>query len=202
MSHPNPSSSSALMHLNEAEARAVEAFADRVIPSGDAGTGAREAGVVFYIDRALAGFASDMQELYAVGLRRLDDLCRVRLGAPFADLHDDDQDTVVRALLGAETPGTERSALIAPEDVPAPLPQLAAALRQHTVEGFFGDPMYGGNRDAIGWRLVGFPGAQWGYEPEQMAEGYDPSQIPVKTLSDLSREVRAGVPLPRAQGSA
>jgi gluconate 2-dehydrogenase subunit 3-like protein len=36
-------------------------------------------------------------------------------------------------------------------------------LRTHVLEGVFGEPSYGGNRDMIGWKLVGFPGQQWGY---------------------------------------
>ncbi len=36
-------------------------------------------------------------------------------------------------------------------------------LRSHVLEGVFGEPSYGGNRDMVGWKLVGFPGQQWGY---------------------------------------
>jgi gluconate 2-dehydrogenase gamma chain len=62
-------------------------------------------------------------------------------------------------------------------------------VREHTVEGFFCDPAYGGNRDAVGWRLVGFPGAQWGYTAEQMAPGFDGRTIPIMTLADLRRRL-------------
>ena len=65
-----------------------------------------------------------------------------------------------------------------------------AVIREHTVEGYFCDPIYGGNRGAVGWRLVGFPGAQWGYMAEQMKPGFDASVIPIKTLSDLRRELK------------
>jgi gluconate 2-dehydrogenase gamma chain len=41
----------------------------------------------------------------------------------------------------------------------------------------------------VGWKLVGFPGAQWGYTAEQMAAGFDGRSIPIKTLSDLRREL-------------
>jgi len=62
-------------------------------------------------------------------------------------------------------------------------------VREHTIEGFFCDPVYGGNRDAVGWRLVGFPGAQWGYTAEQMQPGFDATSIPIKTLADLRAEL-------------
>jgi gluconate 2-dehydrogenase gamma chain len=61
-------------------------------------------------------------------------------------------------------------------------------VRQHTFEGLLGDPAYGGNAGGAGWRLVGFPGAQWGYSAEQMEPGFDATSIPVKTLADLRAE--------------
>src|SRR6185503_19946361 len=67
--------------------------------------------------------------------------------------------------------------------------RLFAVIREHAIEGYFCDPVYGGNRNAAGWRLVGFPGAQWEYTEEQMKAGYDLRQIGVKTLSDLRREL-------------
>ncbi len=39
-------------------------------------------------------------------------------------------------------------------------------LLQNTVEGFLADPMYGGNRDFIGWKLIGFPGPRYDYTDE------------------------------------
>ena len=48
------------------------------------------------------------------------------------------------------------------------LAEFFGAVRLHTIEGMFCDPMYGGNRDCVGWKLIGFPGAQWGYSAEQM----------------------------------
>jgi gluconate 2-dehydrogenase gamma chain len=68
--------------------------------------------------------------------------------------------------------------------------RLLTIIREHTVEGYFCDPVYGGNRGAVGWKLVGFPGAHWGYTAEQMAPGFDGRGIPIKTLSDLRRELR------------
>jgi gluconate 2-dehydrogenase gamma chain len=68
------------------------------------------------------------------------------------------------------------------------LGEFFGAVRLHTIEGMFCDPMYGGNRNAIGWKLIGFPGAQWGYSAEQMRLGFDATTIPVKTLADLRLE--------------
>lgn len=172
------------MFLNDAEAATLGAIVDRIIPADDS-AGASQAGVVVYIDRLLAGFRQDLQLAYRIGLRELDGLCSERFGARFGDLAEPQQDDVLRMLLGSEIPTGSGDAT-----GPADLRRLAAVIREHTIEGFFCDPMYGGNRDTAGWRLVGFPGAHWGYAPEQMALGYDAArEVPVQTLADLRAAV-------------
>jgi gluconate 2-dehydrogenase gamma chain len=168
------------MFLNDAEAATLGAIADRIIPAGDS-AGASQAGVVVYIDRLLAGFRQDLQTAYRAGLRELDDLCAERFGTRFGDLAETQQDDVLRTLLGSEIPGGEPTG-------PTDLCRLAALIREHTIEGFFCDPIYGGNRDTAGWRLVGFPGAHWGYAAAQMALGYDARTVPVQTITDLRRD--------------
>lgn len=196
----NPTGDSALLYLGAEEARAVEAIAERLIPGDELGPGARDAGVATYIDRALAGFSRDLQLVYRLGLRELADHCSARYGAPFADLDAATQDEVVRRWLGPESPPPDddtREDLLSPgrlagsEDVPESprLTRLFAVIREHAVEGFFCDPGYGGNRDAVGWRLVNFPGAQWGYTDEQMRPGYDASRMPIVTLGELRRRL-------------
>jgi gluconate 2-dehydrogenase gamma chain len=191
----------ALLFLNDFEAKTVDAIAERLIPADELGAGAHYAGVVYYIDGALAGFSPDLQRAYRLGLRDLDALCKERFSSSFATLASEQQDDVLRAFLGPETPrpGEDRSRgeLVSTGELPAPQPaadqprvrRLFAVIREHTVEGFFCDPAYGGNRDAVGWRLVGFPGAQWGYTAEQMRAGFDASTIPVRSLGDLRREL-------------
>jgi gluconate 2-dehydrogenase gamma chain len=51
----------------------------------------------------------------------------------------------------------------------------------------FCDPMYEGNRNEIGWKLIGFPGAQWEYSVDQLRPGFDATTIPIQTLTDLRR---------------
>jgi gluconate 2-dehydrogenase gamma chain len=205
-----PSDPLALMYLNDFEARTVEAITERIIPAGEVG-GAAEAGVVYYIDRALAGFSTRLQQVYRLGLRELDAWCDREFSAQFVDLPPERQDAVVRTLLGPEQagPGTAvPPGSIEPESTAASAPassqetatqngstgserlhRLFAVIREHTIEGYFGDPVYGGNRDAVGWRLVGFPGAQWGYTAGQMQPGFDSRSIVIKTLSDLRAEI-------------
>jgi gluconate 2-dehydrogenase gamma chain len=185
-----------LVFFNEAEARDVEALAARIVPGGPDDPGAREAGVLVYIDRAVEGAYGEMGTVYRRGLAELERHCREEEQASFADLGDDRQDALLSELdeialrlEAGEDAATDPRRLI--------LAQLYAMVRQHTLEGLFGDPAYGGNRDSVGWRLVGFPGAQWGYTAEQMALGFDASAIPVKTLADLRAEHGA---TPKQQG--
>ena len=176
-----------LVFFNEAEARDVEALAARIFPGSPDDPGAREAGVLVYIDRAVEGAYRELQFTYRRGLAELERHCREQAQASFADLGEDRQDALLSELdeialqlEAGDTPATDPRRLI--------LAQLYGMVRQHTLEGMLGDPAYGGNRDGVGWRLVGFPGAQWGYPPDQMAPGFDATSIPVKTLAELRTE--------------
>lgn len=171
------------MFLNDTEAATLEAVVDRIIPA-DESAGASQAGVVVYIDRLLAGFRQDLQVAYRIGLRELDALCTQQFGAGFGELEATQRDEVLRTLLGSEIPAASGVAT-GPDD----LRRLAALIREHTIEGFFCDPIYGGNRDTAGWRLVGFPGAHWGYAAEQMTLGYDAGDVPVQTITELRAAV-------------
>lgn len=160
-----------LLFLNPHEAAVVNALTARIIPSEEDSPGAREAGVIEYIDHALAGFLRDLQPAYRQGLKLLEDLTDDRYGAAFYELNERQQDEILTDL-------DSRAA----ED---PLQLFLSVVREHTVQGFFGDPAYGGNRDSVGWKLIGYPGAQWGFTPEQMRPGFDARTIPIVTVRDL-----------------
>jgi gluconate 2-dehydrogenase gamma chain len=180
--------------FNDHEARTVDALAARIIPGDEKDPGAREAGAVVYIDRALGGAYDDLQALYQSGVRELDELCRERHGSPFAELGEGAQDAVLTGLdVVVETLPSEHGAEAAdgraPQDArQARLSYFFAVVREHVLQGTFCDPVYGGNRDAVGWKLVGFPGAYWGYTEHQGELGFDASRLPVKTLADLRAE--------------
>jgi gluconate 2-dehydrogenase gamma chain len=126
----------ALSVLSAAEAREIEALAAQIIPT-DTSPGAREAGVIFFIDRALATFDADKRALYTEGLRQAQDKRRELFPAShtIAALQPDEQ---IRLLHAIENTG------------------FFDLLRTHTSMGFFGNPSYGGNRDQAGWKLIGF----------------------------------------------
>ena len=113
--------------------------------------GAREAGAVHYIDIALAGAYKAELTRYRSGLAAVQAHCRNSLGAPFESLGPDAQDALLVNLEAGHLADIEGGA------------PFFALMRRHVMEGFFCDPAYGGNRGMVGWKLVGFPGAQYGY---------------------------------------
>lgn len=169
----------ALLFLNSNEAATVDAIAAQILPSEKGSPGAREAGVIEYIDRSLSGFMRDLQPIYREGLQELALFVAERHDSPqFVDLSDDEQNAIVAEIdeLGRTQPDVF-------------LGQFLRIIREHTVQGYFGDPAYGGNRETVGWKLVGYPGAQWGYTPEQMRPGVDARSIPILTVRDLYARV-------------
>jgi gluconate 2-dehydrogenase gamma chain len=164
----------ALLFLNPREAATIDAFVGHIIPSEEGSPGAREAGVTEYIDRSLSGFMRDLQPVYREGLAELEAFAVGGFGAAYLELDDEAQRVIVGRL--DELSGTHPDAFLG---------QFYRIVREHTVQGFFGDPAYGGNRDLAGWKLVGFPGAQWGYSPEQMRPGVESTSIPILTVKDL-----------------
>ena len=144
--------------LNEADAETVAAFTERLMPGAPGKPGARDAGVLNYIDLALAGAYADLQDFYRAGFAQLDMYCRKTYGEPFVRLAAERQDDVVRALeegkAGEFTWPTAQA--------------FFETIRTHTMEGMLADPIYGGNKDFAGWRLVGFPGGQPLFTPEDL----------------------------------
>ena len=177
------------MFFNAAEVRTLDAMTARVMPSEPDGRGAREAGVVTYLDHAVAGYFRDLQSIYRVGLQRLDAYALARAAAIFPELSPAQQDEILAQLdtgSGVSSAGANADVRNAGGTDPI-LTRFFAIVREHTIQGMFCDPMYGGNRDFTGWKLIGFPGAQWEYTKEQMRPGFDATNIPILSLADLQR---------------
>ena len=136
--------------FNPEESATVSAFTERLMPGAPGKPGARDVGVLNYIDLALAGAYSDLQEFYRHGLAQLDAYSRKTHNAAFARLSAAQQDEIITALESGKADGFTWP----------PAREFFNTLRVHTMEGMFADPVYGGNKDFAGWRLVGFPGAQ------------------------------------------
>jgi gluconate 2-dehydrogenase gamma chain len=131
--------------FNSAQAAAVEAVTDQIIPA-DQQPGAKLAGVVHYIDLVLTSDLKDSRPAYSRGIQHLEALAHEITGRTFAELQFTDQTNVLEKLENDQTPiikglsGREFFQL----------------MRRHTLEGFFGDPEH--NHGSVGWKVLGFVG--------------------------------------------
>ena len=136
--------------LTAEEATEVEAITARIIPS-DETPGAREAGVVYFIDRGLATFGADDQKTYREGLPELQ--ARVSEMFPgtakFSGLTTEQQDHVLHSFDEAPA-ATGRGFRARPG-----AKDFFDTIVQHTNAGFLIDPDYGGNHDGAGWKVIG-----------------------------------------------
>ena len=170
----------------------IEAATARIIPT-DHHPGAREAHVVRFIDRMLAGTqfifpAADgvgwlrmegleerawqerieqRRRFYREGIVELDRLAHERAGAPFVEVSEADQDAVLEQLSGARRPAAFSldaddvglgGAPAGNQPVNEDFLEFFPLLVLNTRQGFYGDPVYGGNENRIGWGVIGFDG--------------------------------------------
>ena len=156
--------------LTADEAALLTAIAARLIPSDANGPGAVEAGAITYVDRALAGFLASSREAYRRGLAALERHARSSRGKPFRELSAVDQDSL---LIDVETGAATGSGAGFDGSSAA----FFAMLRAHTWQGTFGDPYYGGNRDYLGWNLVGYPGVRTAVTPDEQRLGMVPAPL-------------------------
>ena len=124
-----------LQFFTREQAAEVEAFTSRIIPTDDT-PGAREAGVVYFIDRSLATWANDQQAFVADGLTKLSK----DVGRKFAG----------KTVFSALTPAQQDEVLKSIEKSP-----FFGFMRFATIAGMFSLPSRGGNKDFVGWKLVG-----------------------------------------------
>ena len=166
--------------LNDDNAATVAAFAERLMPGAPGKPGARDAGVLNYIDLALAGAYSDQQDFYRRGLTALDAYCKKTFSKPFVELSPTQQDEVITALEQGKA-----------SEFTWPTAQaFFNAIRTHTMEGMFADPIYGGNKDFAGWKLVGFPGTQLYYTPADLASKQAFTRAPITGLQAQAKATK------------
>jgi gluconate 2-dehydrogenase gamma chain len=118
------------------QAAEIESVAAQIIPKDDT-PGAREAGTIYFIDRALTTFDQDRQAAYTQGLKDLRAITHELFpnAEKFSELNSLQQVQVLKAI--------EKTAFF-------------GQVRLHTIVGFFANPEYGGNQEKIGWNLIGF----------------------------------------------
>lgn len=173
VAHPRATSDYVATFLTKSEWSFVTAMTDRLIPADAEGPGAMDAGVPEFIDRQMAtpyahgglwymqgpfvnaepefGYQLKLvpREIVRLGIAGADAACQQQHKKLFADLNHAQQESFISALeMGAVALG----------DVPSRL--FFSFMLQITREGFFSDPIHGGNRAMVGWKLIGFPGAR------------------------------------------
>ncbi len=140
----------AFTHFTADQGAELAAMASRIIPSDD-GPGAAEAGVVYFMDRGMTGFAKDQAPLFAEGLTAMAKAVKSKHGATakFSTLTTAQQDDLLHGM--EKTP-------------------FFGALRFATIAGFLSLPKYGGNKDYVGWKYIG---QEHGFEQKTPFGWYD-----------------------------
>jgi len=181
------------------ERRFIEAAVSRLIPNDNVGPGAVEAGVPFFLDRQLAGpygrgehfylggpwkKGTPQQgyqgryspaQLYRAAIKAIDAYVAKQFGGKnFAALAETDRDQVLEDL--------EAGKVELDEGVEAK--GFFTQLLQNTKEGYFSDPIYGGNKDMAAWRMIGFPGAHYDYSAWVTRHG---EKVPLEPVSFMGR---------------
>lgn len=194
---PIPADPGKRMFLNDKEFAQIKAIFDRLIPADEVSVSASEAGCVVFIDHQLSGdygkgtwryragpeqkgtaaqgdqSLDGPAELYRKGLAELDVYCQQHFNASFEALTVVQQD----ALLEQMEAGQVAFASVSPD-------VLFKQMLANVQEGFFADPLYGGNKDMVGWKMIGFPGSRYDYRDYVEQRG---QKLDIKPVSIIGR---------------
>jgi gluconate 2-dehydrogenase gamma chain len=196
---PPGASGSGYMFFTPTEGAFIEAAVGRLIPNDPVGPGAVEANVPFFMDRQLAGRFGrgdhyylggpwpkgtpeqgyqtrfSPAELYRAAMAAIDKHVVANFnGASFSKLTAAEQDKLLKGLESGEIElddGVDSKTFF-------------AMLLQNTKEGYFSDPIYGGNKDMGSWKMIGFPGAHYDYKEWVLHHG---ERVPYPTVSFKGR---------------
>jgi gluconate 2-dehydrogenase gamma chain len=187
-------------YLTQPEVRFLDAAAALLIPADDLGPGAKEAGVSTYTDRQLGsvwgshgrnyrqgpwpegspyqGFQSRLtpREIYRAGIRETNVHCLKQYEKAFEFLAPGEQDEVLKGLEAGRIELASLSSRL-----------FFGLLLRNTMEGFFADPIYGGNRDKTGWRLLGFPGVPASNYNDLIDEHNVPYRVEPVSILDIQQ---------------
>jgi gluconate 2-dehydrogenase gamma chain len=174
---PEPVKLGSWLFFSGDEARAVEAIADRIIPPDPDTAGGKDAGCAVFVDRQLAGSygrgeglyhdgpfmpgkkqqgpqsKDSTSQKYRDGISALNRYCHSKYGdKDFADLSDEQKDDVLHGLEKEEVKleGAKGK-------------EFFEQIIKDVQQGFFADPIYGGNRNMVSWKMIGYPGARYNY---------------------------------------
>jgi gluconate 2-dehydrogenase gamma chain len=188
-----------LLTLTPTEAAFMSAMADTIIPADELSPSGTECGVVVYVDRQLAGaygagakmyrsgpflrgkpeqgyqLALTPREYFAAGIAAANDWSRKTYGKEFDRLSVADRDAMMKQM----------------DDGKAQFEHFSAKgfldrVLSIVMEGFFSDPMYGGNRNKVSWQMLGFPGLPATYA-DKVNSYYNKRYVaPPRSIADFS----------------
>ncbi|RVD31827.1 gluconate 2-dehydrogenase subunit 3 family protein [Mesorhizobium sp. M4B.F.Ca.ET.017.02.2.1] len=185
--------------FNVDESAFIEAAVDTLIPSDSTGPGAKELGVAIYIDRQMAGGYGKGDRLYLegpfgegtpeqgyqlpmtpsevirAGIADVRAYVQKSNKTTFDSLSPKDRASVMTDLDGKKV-----------ELATVPTATFFGLLLQVTIEGYFADPMYGGNKDGAAWKMIGFPGADAMYMDKIEPFRNKPYTADPKGIQDLT----------------
>ncbi|MGA7506942.1 MAG: gluconate 2-dehydrogenase subunit 3 family protein [Erwinia billingiae] len=173
---PETFDSTALLFFTKEEAATIDAIVDHLIPADELSMGGKEAGCTVFIDRQLHGFYGTFERLYMegpfekgvpeqgdqsplvprqryrLGIAALNTYCQTSHQKAFKDLTVEQQDDILHGLENGKIAldGYDSASFF-------------AQVLTNAMEGFFADPIYGGNKDMVSWKMLGFPGARYDY---------------------------------------
>jgi gluconate 2-dehydrogenase gamma chain len=171
LSAPVASEPPTYLTLTATEAAFISAAADTMIPADELSPSATDCGVVIFCDRQLArawGGGAKMyrsgpfrkakaeygyqlpltpREFFAAGINATNAWTRKTYGKDFDRLPAKERDDVLKALDQGKAELDDFNSK-----------EFLEALLQLVMEGFFADPVYGGNKSKVSWKMIGFPG--------------------------------------------
>ncbi len=132
--------------LTDEEARVVVAIGEQIIPA-DQDPGATYAGCTNFIDKQLVGPYRRFQGAYRTGIAGVQESSAALFGAPFESLSWDRQTAVLQRLEAGKAPGATWRKHAADA--------FFEMVRDHVMQGYYGSPRHGGNRDYVSYRMIG-----------------------------------------------
>ena len=168
--------------LRRNERRTLAALFESMFPASTSLPGSAEIGADAYLDHALGTAYGDQLDTYRSLIRRLD----TAVGGDFAGAAMEVQHAAIAALEDGTLAGLVEARPGATFDL----------VWRHLREGLFADPVHGGNRNMLGWQIVGFPGVTQGFSAEQQQLDHRHSPA-AGSLSEMTPD-----PLPPAPPAA
>ena len=139
--------------LSADQSAVLQAIVGRLVPADANGPSGTDSGAAAYIEKSLggglAGGLKNLAPFYNAGLSAVDAYATSAYGAAFTALPPERQDAVLADIEGGKAPGFTPSS-----------DAFFRAIHEHTLQGMFGDPVYGGNKNFAGWDLIGYPGVK------------------------------------------